>query len=194
MAVNLPATIQIDEKSFSGQFTGKDGALISYRLIRPGDAELLIDLFQHLSPETRRRRFNIGLQRIEAARLRQEAERLADVDNATLGGAVLAFAGATLIGVARLAREEADSPEAEAAVVVRDDFQRQGIGTALAYLLLHLAARMNLRTLSASVQANNSPVFALLEKLDLPMERDTARGETVIKIRLDADVSPDTNF
>ncbi|MBX3052397.1 MAG: GNAT family N-acetyltransferase [Caldilineaceae bacterium] len=181
-------TLQIVPDSLEATFTARNGTTIHCRLIQPDDAPLLINLFSHLSAESRRRRFNLPLENIDHARIVQEARRLANVDNRTIGGAVLAFApqetGEELIAVARLGRFPAqpDSPDAEVALVVRDDFQGQGIGTALLAMLAPLARRMAVQTLTASVQADNEALYVLLRSLHLPAERHTSHGETTISL------------
>lgn len=181
-------TLHVDPDSLDATFTTRNGLLIRCRLIQPVDTPLLIGLFSHLSPESRRRRFNLPLENIDSIRVVEEAQRLADVDNRTIGGAILAFAQKPdedeLIGVARLGRlpSTPTSPEAEAALVVRDDFQGQGVGTALLSLLALLARRMNVQTLTASVQADNEALFVLLRSLHLPLERHTTHGETTISL------------
>lgn len=181
-------TLRFDPDSLEASFTARGGATIRCRLIHPDDAPILIELFQRLSPESRRRRFNLPLEHLDESRIAQEARRLADVDNRTVGGAVLAFAGEesgdSLVAVARLGRfpHSPASPEAEAALVVRDDFQGQGIGTALMALLALLARRMAVQTLTASVQTDNEALFALLRSLQLPLERHTSHGETTISL------------
>lgn len=172
------------------EFTSERGHTIRTRPIRPADADHLIDLFHHLSPETRRRRFNVGLQNVDARRIRQTAEELASVDNESDGGAVLGFAatpeGERLIGVARLARfAYGDTPDtAEVAVVVRDDFQGQGIGTELLRLLLILAQQMGFSSLTATVQADNTTIFHMLAKMKVPIRTRTRQGETELSIDL----------
>lgn len=190
-------TLRVDSDTLIASFTTYNGTPIRCRLIQPDDAEILIDLFTHLSPESRRRRFNSSLGNVQPDRIFQEAHRLTAVDNRTIGGAVLAFAdtaqGTELIAVARLARmpHTPDSPDAEAALVVRDDFQRQGIATRLMSLLALLARRMDVQRLTASIQADNEALFALLRRLHLPLERHTAHGETTISLLVDALPAPE---
>lgn len=191
-------TLDVDPDSLDATFTTRNGLLIYCRLLQPVDTPLLIDLFSRLSPESRRRRFNVPLEHIDASRIEEEAQRLAAVDNSTVGGAILAFAqqpdGKELIGVARLGRfpSEPASPEAEAALVVRDDFQGQGVGSALLALLALLARRMNVLTLIASVQADNEALFVLLRNLHLPLQRHTTHGETSISLTV-ADIPTPKN-
>jgi RimJ/RimL family protein N-acetyltransferase len=173
---------------FITTFTTDKGIQIYTRLIDPKDAHLLIDLFNHLSPDTRRRRFNVGLANVEWERIQTTAQELAGVDNRTTGGAILAFnEDNELIGVARLARplDDRTSPSAEVAVVVRDDYQNQGIGTSLTDLLVSLARQMKIRTLTASIQADNAHIFAMLRKLPVPVRSQTSHGETEVMIDID---------
>lgn len=181
-----------DSKSSSlvTQFTTSKGTAIHTRLIRPEDVDHLIDLFHHLSPDTRRRRFNVGLQNIDAQRILETARQLSAVDNVSDGGALLGFAatpiGEQLIGVARLARVPYGDGQstAEVAVVVRDDFQGQGIGTELLRLLLILAQQMGFTALTATVQSDNSAIFRMLLKMQIPVRTRTHHGETEMWIDL----------
>lgn len=171
-------------------FTTRRGEVIATRLIQPEDAPLLIDLFLHLSVETRRRRFNIGLENIEPKMLQERAKELAEVDNCAESGAILAFAdqaeGRPLIGVARLARNPYSKPgAAEIAVVVRDDYQGQGIGSQLLTLLVELARQMGFTALEATVQADNQQALAMTQKTPLPLQRRTSHGETHLLLDLD---------
>jgi acetyltransferase len=170
-------------------FTTEQGTLIQTRLIQPEDAPLLIDLFQHLSPQTRRRRFNVGLENIEPKMLEERARELAEVDNQTQSSAILAFAtqaeGSPLIGVARLARNAYGAPgAAEIAVVVRDDYQGQGIGTHLLTMLVQLAQQMGFTALEATVQADNHQALSMTHKTPFPVQRHTSHGETHLLLDL----------
>ncbi|MCB0048160.1 MAG: hypothetical protein KDE24_01250, partial [Caldilinea sp.] len=61
-------------------------------LIRPADAPLLEDLFYRLSPESRWRRFHALTDGIPPERIAEQAGTMANVDNRTLEGAVVAVA------------------------------------------------------------------------------------------------------
>jgi RimJ/RimL family protein N-acetyltransferase len=173
------------------EFVTEQGIRIRTRLIQPEDADLLIELFHHLSLDTKRRRFNIGLQNVEEKRIQEVAQLLAGVDNRTSGGAILGFVTdptEELITVARLARPEnhPDSPTAEVAVVVRDDYQGQGIGTQMLKQLITLARQMKIKTLTAAIQSDNTAIFRILNKLSIPVDMHTSHGETEISINIDA--------
>ncbi len=186
----LAQQIRVDPRTFTGEFTSRTGQRIRVRLIRPEDAGLLVDFFHHLSPETRWRRFHTTATDVDEAVVWERAQELANVDNRTQGGAVLALVdepdGEALVGVARVARspEEPASPDAEVAIVVRDDYQGQGIGTSLLYLLYKLAERMGVEAIRATVQADNSNLLEVIRHLNWPVEMETQQGETAMTVHV----------
>jgi acetyltransferase len=171
--------------------TTRDGYTLSTRLIRPDDAPLLLDLFEQLSSESRRRRFHAGMDHLSEEYKQQAAAALAHVDNRTQGGAVLAIdpraeGGEQIVGVARLARPE-DRPEdeeAEAAITVRDDFQQRGVGTQLLRRLVLLARQMGIQTLVALIEADNEPALKVFRSLNLPTETHIRHAEVEMRIAL----------
>lgn len=165
-------------------FTTRDGRRLRLRLIKPEDAPLLIDLFYNLSPESRRRRFHALTDHATPELVLRESERLADVDNRTTGGAIVATestpTGERIVGVVRLMRNPAtpSSPEAEAAVVVRDDYHGAGVGRELLYRMVLLARRMKVTTMVADIEADNYPALRAFRTIGVPTTSDTTRGET----------------
>src|SRR5438552_10364253 len=106
----------------------RDGRTAILRPIDPSDAERLIDLHNHLSFESQYFRFFGPKPRLTAA----EAEYLANVDfhrRFAIVGQVDGEDGEEIVGVGRFDVNEPGT--AEAAVVVRDDYQHVGLGTAL---------------------------------------------------------------
>lgn len=169
-------------------FTTRDGARLRARTVRPDDAGRLVDLFNRLSSESRRRRFHFNPDNLSEELKWSTACALADVDNRTLGGAVAAVevdaAGEEqIVGVARLGRPpgEPDSPAAEAAVVIRDDYQGRGVGTELLRRMVLLAKQMRLRTIVAVIEADNEAALRVFRNLALPVEVRTSRAETEMR-------------
>ena len=174
-------------------FRTRDGHVLHSRVIQPSDAPALLEFFERLSSETRRRRFHMDADHLTQERKQEVAQMLASVDNRTEGGAVLAIDRSLdgtehIVGVARLARPEGkpDSPLVESAVVVRDDFQGQGVGTELLARLVLLAKQMGARTLLAEFQPHNQAAIRLFRELNLPTEISASHGETSMRISLPA--------
>jgi RimJ/RimL family protein N-acetyltransferase len=166
------------------KFQTRSGETLGLRLLAPTDAEKLEDLFYRLSSESRRRRFHMLADKISPEEIHRRARQLADVDNRTLAGAVVAVAGdrksGEIIGVVRLARPagKPDSPEAEAAIVVRDDYQGQGVGSELLRQMVQLARRMKVRTILAVFEPDNEEAINLFRNLGLPHKVTMTQGVT----------------
>lgn len=170
-------------------FVTRTGEKLRVRLLQPADAPKLLDLFHRLSPETRRRRFHGNVDHLSVDVLTAASVELSDVDNRTTQGAVvMAKRGSNgdeeFVGVVRLARplNDAASPIAEAAIVVRDDFQGQGVGTELLRRMVLLAQRMQVRTIRAVFAAYNEGAINLFRNLGLPYTIDIDHGETEMRI------------
>jgi RimJ/RimL family protein N-acetyltransferase len=169
----------------------RSGETVASRLIRPDDADLLVDFAHSLSPESRRRRFHQSVENLSEKMIRERAGYLADVDNETQGGAVLALAEdengrEQIVGVARLGRlpGKAHDPQAEAAIVVRDDYQGQGIGTELLRRLVLLARQMQVKEMVAYFEGENARAIRLFRALDLPTKIEIEQGETTLLIEM----------
>jgi acetyltransferase len=169
-------------------FTTKDGRRVDIRRLRDDDAALLVDMFHHLSDRTKRLRFHAYLGNVSEKRLWQEAMALSKLDPERQV-ALLAIAreeGAEpAVGVARLSRATAEVDEAEAAIVVRDDYQNAGLGTRLGVALIQVARSMGINRLFAWVMTENRQVLQMTNKLGLPIQQDTRAGETKIIVKID---------
>jgi ribosomal protein S18 acetylase RimI-like enzyme len=169
-------------KRMRSTFKTRNGEVLSLRLLKPTDALKLEDLFYRLSTESRRRRFHALADKVPPDEIRRRALEMADVDNRTMVGAVVAIAGdkndGAIVGVVRLARPagEPDSPEAEAAVVVRDDYQGQGVGSELLRQMVPLARRMKVRTILAVFEPDNEGAIRLFRNLGLPHKMVMTQG------------------
>ncbi len=169
-------------KRMRTRFKTRSGETLHLRLLKPTDALKLEDLFYRLSTESRRRRFHALADKVPPDEIRRRALELADVDNQTMNGAVVAVAGdkneGEIIGVVRLARPAGapNSPEAEAAVVVRDDYQGQGVGSELLRQMVSLARRMKVRTILAVFEPDNEDAIRLFRSLGLPYKMVTTHG------------------
>ena len=164
----------------------RDGRQVTIRPIAPDDARLLVDLYYRLSEMTRRLRFHSMRQNVPLEEIEQEAKRLSDLDPANQAALVATIEEEgedRIVAVARLARSE-DPVEAESAIVVRDDFQRQGLGSHLLKLLVEVARAMNVKRLTAWVMAENLHMLHIVQKSGLDVSAETRYGETFISVPL----------
>jgi GNAT superfamily N-acetyltransferase len=135
----------------------RDGRTVVLRPIDPSDAERLIDLHNHLSFESQYFRFFGPKPQLTPA----EAEYLANVDFHRRFAIVAEVDGHEIIGVGRFDVNEPGI--AEAAVVVRDDYQHVGLGTALLQRMREVARGAGLKSFTAEVLAENNRMLDLLQ-------------------------------
>jgi GNAT superfamily N-acetyltransferase len=133
---------------------------LATRPVRDDDVERFVRLWPRLSPETVYRRFHSPLHGLPMATVR----RLVQVDH-DLREAVVAEVGGEVVGVARYDRSPEDPATAEVAVLVEDGWQNVGVGRQLLVELLALARTRGVRTLTATVQADNDRMLHLLRRL-----------------------------
>ncbi|MEV4655826.1 GNAT family N-acetyltransferase [Micromonospora sp. NPDC049301] len=146
-----------------------DGAELAVRPACADDLSGVLDLHEGCSPRSRQRRYLGGAAVPQPNRLRRLLEPsrgLTLIATATDDdGAESVVAMANLLG---------EGDEAEVALLVRDDWQRRGLGSALLRRLTRHADRAGYAALVLHVQAENTPMLRTLRRLDLPgsAERD----------------------
>jgi RimJ/RimL family protein N-acetyltransferase len=150
------------------RFQTAGGLAVRVRSERPEDAVHLVRLFSGLSPDSRFLRFSKALQDPSPELVRREAERLAGleppVDFAWLAFADLPGAPDEPVAGARYVRMQDDPTSAEVAISVRDDVQRQGIGSTLLGFMAEHARQHGMRRLVATFRSENRAVWALLRR------------------------------
>lgn len=157
------------------------------RHMQPSDDRYLIDLFQNLSEETRRFRFFVPLSHVPRSYIAREARTLASIDVQTQAALIALTTDQETeqaIGVARLGIDKNDPTTAEFAIVLRDDYQREGLGTILLDLIVQVAIVRGLKKLRGISLAENDGIHYLINNLGLPVTNQTRRGETTSIIQL----------
>ncbi|MFN8500804.1 N-acetyltransferase family protein [Kouleothrix sp.] len=156
---------------------------ITVRYGAPADADMLVSMYRQLSERTIRLRFGGPRPALADAALRDEmagvlAGCVALVGTAGVRGQRSAVALAQLV---QLPHEPAS---AEVALVVRDDYQREGIGRMLGRMLGDVASARGVRWLRAYTLAENQAVMRLIRSLGVPYTAETRRGETTVLLTL----------
>jgi len=154
-------------------FQIKSGLTVHVRRMEASDAPYLVDLFEHMSAESRYSRFMQPADHVPMDRIWSEAELIAHLvqsnSRGVVGFADLADQEGAPVGVARYV--ELNPVQAEIAVSVRDDYQHQGIGTNLMRLLIRQAEAEGFEQLIGTVQNSNAAMWAMLKKLNYRLER-----------------------
>jgi GNAT superfamily N-acetyltransferase len=136
---------------------------VSLARLEGTDRAPLLRFFFRLSPETLYRRFHSPIARPEQT----YPERLLDLDHHDREAVVAVVQENEefeIVGVARYARRPG-AAAAEVAVVVADDWQRQGLATRMCRVLAGLAAKAGVSQFNLIMQADNPAVLRLVRRL-----------------------------
>jgi GNAT superfamily N-acetyltransferase len=148
-----------------------DGAAIVLRKGVPGDADAVSELHRRCSMATLFRRYHTGVRTVP----RRWLHRLLMPPRGTT---VLAVFGREVIGLAQLIPSASG---AEISLLVEDDWQRQGIGTALLARLTVLAEARGITELTADCLPGDDVLPRTAARAGLRTERGTEDGA---KLRL----------
>jgi GNAT superfamily N-acetyltransferase len=161
--------------------------LIRVRYLTPDDGDLLVNLVLRLSPEARYQRFHVSMEDVPMEEIRRRLPPFLDVDGVD-SVALIALVdepkGERAIGVARF-RRRPGAQEAEAAVVVRDDWHRHGIGSALMGQLIEAARSLGITRFTAMIQAGNRAVHSLIKSMGISYDSHIDHGEDYIVMYLE---------
>jgi len=163
--------MKIEEKYTT--FRSRAGHFVRVRPLHFDDAPLLVDIFEHMTAESRYKRYHQSLDHVDPDRVQQEAINIAQADSSSNWG-LIAFAHLpnrlnVPVGAVRFVRTAPH--EAEVAISIRDDFQNVGIGKQLMHLLAETASKMGLQRLIADIQNNNTPIWHVFKSLPYDIQR-----------------------
>jgi ribosomal protein S18 acetylase RimI-like enzyme len=134
------------------------GPLLTVRPLRNGDVATVAAVFERLSDESRRARYNGPKPCLSAAELRL----LATVDESHHALVAFVEGDARPAAIARLARENRTT--AEIAFAVADEYQHRGIGSALTAELICDARAAGIIEITALAASDNPAALALLRR------------------------------
>jgi acetyltransferase len=143
------------------------------RPIGPEDKPLVRTFYDELSDRSRRLRFLVPTSEISD----EDLEYLTDVDHRRHEAVVALDDEDRMIGVARYVRTPGDRDSAEVAVVVVDDRQNEGVGTALLDRLTQHARENGIKRYTALVSQDNDIVVNALERAGAETTGTTGEGE-----------------
>jgi RimJ/RimL family protein N-acetyltransferase len=143
------------------------GERVHIREVVPHDTALLTDLLLRLSDDTRwLRYFSAGPQSF--VRAWQEATRMAQRrthDRAALIATIRRGDAEEAIAVAEVVRDQGTATVGELGIVVRDDYQMQGIGRALGAQLARIALAAGITTVRAEILYENRAAQRLMRRV-----------------------------
>jgi GNAT superfamily N-acetyltransferase len=161
----------------------RDGSRVRIRQGHRTDRDLLVRVFEHLSAESRYRRFLTPMLELDDAALRF----LTAIDHHDHKALIaLDEAGTEAVGVARYVRYPERPGVAEVAVTVVDDWQGRGLGTLLLAAISARAREEGVRTFTALMLAFNGEMMHLLRELGAVRIVDRAAGTVEVEVAIPA--------
>lgn len=155
----------------------EDGTEVTFRMMRPEDAEMEQAFVVDLSDRSRYLRFFSGIKKLPASVLETFTNPEFPYSYAVI--AVIAEgAEHRQVGVARYAPTGTDAL-AEFAVVIADDWQGRGIGRQLMRLLILAASVGGIQRLEGLILKENVGMLALATKLGFTVSHDHDAGPSV---------------
>lgn len=151
--------------------TTRSGMQCVFRAIRPEDADALQRFARGLSEEARYFRFLSTMAELSPSMLARFTQIDYDREMAIVAVLPDDTGGERIIGVARYLLNP-DAATAEFALVVGDEYQGLGIGSALMKRLCDIARERGLKALIGLVIGNNSDMLALMERLGFVEQSD----------------------
>ena len=139
-----------------------DGGVALLRPMRRGEYDVLDDVFDGLSPRSRRQRFLVPMPRLPGASRRT----LADVDGVR-HVAWVALVGHDYVAICRYIRTA--QATAEIAFEVVDEHQGRGIGSALVDAVTTVAMASGITSLEATVDPENARSVSLLTRTGIEL-------------------------
>lgn len=171
------------------RWTLSDGTRVWVRPIEPSDAPNLINIFAHLSSESRYQRFNRPVDNLTPTQQREIATQMVE-DSVQHGRGWLVFGNveeaeeSAPLGGVRYVRL-ADRPDvAEMAITVRDDMQHKGLGSRLMAYMIEQARRDKLTAIVGLARDDNTAVWKLIQRTGLPLKRQDEGSETSFELTL----------
>ncbi|HUB07669.1 MAG TPA: GNAT family N-acetyltransferase [Myxococcales bacterium] len=154
-----------------------DGRDVRLRMIKPEDKPLFVEALKRLSPASRYARFLSAKSSLSQGELRYLTE-LDGRDHFALGALTGLGRERRGLGVARFVRLHDEPDVADAAIVVTDDAQGQGLGRLLFLRLVAAARERGVDRFRCDVLAENDRMRALLHEI-APAARDQPDGVAV---------------
>lgn len=166
--------------------TFEDGTRIFFRPIKMTDEEMMKDLFYRLSEQTIYHRFFRSLKSMP----HRDLVHFVHIDYTNEMG---------IVGIV----QDPEKPEreeivcigryylnrstnvAEVSYLVRDDFQKRGIGSYLVKYLARIARENGIAGFEAEILPDNPPAMKVLHKLGFPVETIASAGNYQLRVRFE---------
>ncbi len=166
--------------------TFEDGTRVFFRPIKMTDEEMMKDLFYRLSEQTIYHRFFRSLKSLP----HRDLVHFVHIDYTNEMGIVGVIQDAEkpereeIIAVGRYFLNRSTNV-AEVSYLVRDDYQKRGIGSYLVKYLSRIARENGIAGFEAEILPDNPPAMKVLHKLGFPVETIASAGNYQLRLRFE---------
>ena len=167
---------QADAADYAAVERLRNGRQVEIRALQPNDVDGLTEAIARMSSDSLYRRF-FGPKRFFSDKEVAHFVNVDFIDHVAL----VAVADAAIVAGGRYLVVAPGAGEVAFAIV--DEYQGQGLGTALLRHLMAIARRAGLKELTAHVLPDNRPMLSVFEKCGLHVR--TCREDGVVKVTLD---------
>jgi acetyltransferase len=188
LTINKKKSIQLGWRLYQQvEEATKAGRSYNLRMATAQDLPLLTDFLAGLSANTRYLRFLSPLPAFTPERAETMARQLW-LANAWPTQVLLATVREDsleeVIGLGEWHLNPSDDSQADFALLVRDEWQSQGIGTVLLKRLVELSGRRGVTTLRSEIHPTNRAMRKVLSKLNLPVSFHFESGTLEVVVKL----------
>jgi acetyltransferase len=170
---------------YEGTETLRDGEQVTIRPIRPEDEPMMVRFHATLSERTVYQRY-LQLLNLNQRVAHERLQRICFIDYSRQMALVVERQNPEtdereIIGVGRL-QGLTGAPHAEFALVISDEYQKQGLGTKLLQRLIGIARAEGVKSIKADILGENTAMQRIAERCGFQLERDL--GDPIVTATL----------
>ena len=178
----LPAAAPPPPASFTTKHELPDRRRVMVRPIRPDDEPFIRDMFYSFSEQTVYLRFHHALKALPHDKLQVFCN--VDFQNeVALVGVAGPVEALQIVAIGRYFLQK-NGTEADMAFIVRDDFQRQGLGSYLFEQLVEVGKSRGVKTFCADVLMENAGMLKIFKRSALDVQSENEEGVVHVTMRV----------
>ena len=174
--IEMPVRTPIYPETVEKWIDLRDGSRVFMRPLKLTDERMLRDMFYKLSPESVRYRFFRMINSMPHEKLQEFLRIDYEADMAIVVLTDADEEGSEMLGIAHYSLDPRTN-FADAAFLVRDDWQGKGLGTALLSTLVETARTRGIAGFTADVLADNAGMLRVFHKCGYAVESELEDGE-----------------
>ena len=167
--IEMPVRMPVYPENLEREFELDDASTLFLRPLKLTDEPMLREMFYQLSPESVHYRFFQMIKAMPHSKLQEFLRIDYEADMALVVLTSAAAEDAKMIGIAHYLKNPR-SNFAEAAFLVRDDWQNRGLGTELMNSLVEAARAQGIAGFTAEVLVDNEGMLGVFHKTGFPVE------------------------